>query len=652
MKCMKRIVAALLCMVLLTGTCAAEDLLFDREVTEGDFLFNVTPNGSTSLRKYLGSDTDVVIPAKLSTGETLTQINGNVFKGADTVVSVTIPATVTTILNNAFTEAAQLTKVTFLGMQTNVSRDAFDIEKLASNPENVDEYGNVYAGTYLMALNAKDGVSRVRAGTTTIPETTHYLGSPKELYLPESLRYMLPTAFGSIPSLKKVHFDDCPVYIDDGAFSDCANIKEIRLSDNTRYVGSGVFAKYAAARMDEGMVYVGKVLLKAYSDQETYKIKKGTTIIAGKAFQNKKHRPFTVELPKSMRHICEYAFQDSYLAHIEFGGTMETIGVGAFYHCIKLVSLSLPEGIKTLPQYIVRSCTNLRYIELPASLKTVKRRAFYRATPQLVLYHGTEAQFKKISISNTSNDGLINGDKLYNFDSTGCDHPIRQNFTILKQSGKSPAVKTQLCMSCGRTVKVYKNKPVERAVDIFKDVQSREWFYNSVDFAYNYDVFKGVTKDKFAPADSVTRGMFVTVLMRLSGTEYSNKKATPFKDVPAGKYYSGAVRWASEMGIVNGVGGGRFAPDDYITREQLCKMVVLYTAYGGVQLYKGQTAYYFADDAKISDWARNYVYICQATGVVNGKENNMFDPQANASRAQVARVLHSLHSQCYCLLKT
>ena len=79
-------------------------------------------------------------------------------------------------------------------------------------------------------------------------------------------------------------------------------------------------------------------------------------------------------------------------------------------------------------------------------------------------------------------------------------------------------------------------------------------------------------------------------------------------------------------------------------------MIILYASYSATQVYKGEQAYYFADDAKISKWAWSYVYMCQATGLVKGKNGNVFDPQGNATRAEVATILLNLH-QNYILLK-
>ncbi|MBQ6262324.1 MAG: S-layer homology domain-containing protein, partial [Clostridia bacterium] len=82
----------------------------------------------------------------------------------------------------------------------------------------------------------------------------------------------------------------------------------------------------------------------------------------------------------------------------------------------------------------------------------------------------------------------------------------------------------------------------------------------------------GVGDGKFDPSGSLTRGMVATVLWRREG---SPAPAAPsgFEDVPAGKWYTDAIAWAKETGIVNGLTPTTFGPNSFITREQLATML-------------------------------------------------------------------------------
>ena len=73
----------------------------------------------------------------------------------------------------------------------------------------------------------------------------------------------------------------------------------------------------------------------------------------------------------------------------------------------------------------------------------------------------------------------------------------------------------------------------------------------------------------------MTRAMLVTVLWRLAGAP-APKGANTFADVPGGAWYTDAVTWAAENGVVAGIGGGRFAPNGSVTREQTAVILFNY----------------------------------------------------------------------------
>lgn len=81
----------------------------------------------------------------------------------------------------------------------------------------------------------------------------------------------------------------------------------------------------------------------------------------------------------------------------------------------------------------------------------------------------------------------------------------------------------------------------------------------------------GVGNDCFDPEGTLNRAMLATILWRASGSPAADGGS--FSDVPAGQWYSTAVSWAQQSGIVQGVGENRFAPMDSITREQLAVML-------------------------------------------------------------------------------
>ena len=178
----------------------------------------------------------------------------------------------------------------------------------------------------------------------------------------------------------------------------------------------------------------------------------------------------------------------------------------------------------------------------------------------------------------------------------------------------------------------------------FTDVTKDKWFKTYVDYAVSHGIFTGTSNNTFSPDSYITRAQFVQVLANLSGVDTSNKNVkTSFSDVPSGKWYTAAVKWASDNNIVSGMGDGVFAPDANVTREQMCVMLVNYAKFKSITLKTVEAKENFADDASISSWAKTAVYACQMSDIVNGKGAGMFDPQGTGTRAEASVIFTKFH---------
>ena len=177
------------------------------------------------------------------------------------------------------------------------------------------------------------------------------------------------------------------------------------------------------------------------------------------------------------------------------------------------------------------------------------------------------------------------------------------------------------------------------AIDVsnFKDVKESDWFYDYVKFVTSKGYFEGVSDTEFAPKDTMTRAMFVTVLARVEGVKVDNTKSA-FSDVPANTWYTGAVTWAAKNKIVNGVADDKFAPNAAVTREQMCAIMERYIT-NCKKVVKGTAKVAaFNDVEEISDWAAKSVEYCRKLGLIDGFEDGSFRPTETSTRAQVAAV--------------
>ena len=172
----------------------------------------------------------------------------------------------------------------------------------------------------------------------------------------------------------------------------------------------------------------------------------------------------------------------------------------------------------------------------------------------------------------------------------------------------------------------------------FSDVTESDWFYDAVTYAYENGLMDGVGAGLFAPNSETTRAQLVTILHRLAG-QPAPSGDSGFSDVETGTWYTDAVAWAAQNGIVNGVSDTQFAPGDDITREQLAVILYRYAAYQGYDVSQRADLSGFVDAGTISTYAQEALSWANAQGLVLGFEDDSLRPQGTATRAQIAAVL-------------
>ena len=166
------------------------------------------------------------------------------------------------------------------------------------------------------------------------------------------------------------------------------------------------------------------------------------------------------------------------------------------------------------------------------------------------------------------------------------------------------------------------------------------WGRKGIVYVTSRGIFNGVSERKFAPDGKMTRGMLATTLHNIE----SNPKATgghQFADVADDAWYSEAVQWASEQGIITGYSDGTFGPNKNITREQLVTMLYRYAGEPAVQ----NQALPFEDANAVSDYAKTAMQWAVSEGLINGMTDTTLVPQGEATRTQVAVVLAKLINQ-------
>jgi len=183
--------------------------------------------------------------------------------------------------------------------------------------------------------------------------------------------------------------------------------------------------------------------------------------------------------------------------------------------------------------------------------------------------------------------------------------------------------------------------PVRELVNPFIDVTREHWFFISVMYAYDDNLMRGTSEHTFSPDIPLSRAMMVTILHRRA-SPFDTYAPPNFIDVPEDTWYSDAVAWAAHHGIVKGVGDGRFAPHDNITREEMATMFYrVASMFGWLGMTpSGASLTHFPDHYLVSDWAQTAMLWAVSQGFFRGDAEGFLNPTGSATRAECATVLH------------
>ena len=173
-------------------------------------------------------------------------------------------------------------------------------------------------------------------------------------------------------------------------------------------------------------------------------------------------------------------------------------------------------------------------------------------------------------------------------------------------------------------------------VNPYNDVTVSDWFYNAVVYVDTNGIFTGTSSNQFSPNLNLSRGMLVTALWRLAGkpTEGSNT----FSDVATGEWFTEAVAWAATHGIVEGYEDVSFKPNASVTREQMAAIFYRYAGHTGKNVSISGSVPTYSDWQDVSAWAEQPFMWANENRIIQGKTNNLLDPQGLATRAEAATI--------------
>ena len=419
-----------------------------------------------------------------------------------------------------------------------------------------------------------------------------------EIVIPEGVTEIQWQTFFCCEGLKKISLPSSLRSIEYFAFYKCTSLEEIVLPEGLETLGDECFWCCSALKrinIPSTVTEVGAYLLEetAFAQDPANWIGGGLYLDGWLLQADQNREELTVCL-----------------------GTRGLAG-GIAHNSTLLKKIHLPEGLK----YISSHCfdgSDISSLIIPSTVEHIGERSFrYLKYPTaLSLYFKGNApvmdreQFKSMVYGEEKARTVV----IYrNANSTGWDQECLKDCSF--ENWESPCTK-------------------------LSDIAPNQWHYGAVSAMVDRGFMNGVSDTTFAPNKAMTRAMLVTVLWRYSGSPEGAKNS--FADVPEGQWYTQAVAWAADLGIVNGVGDNRFNPNGMITREQLVCMIYRFAALNGLNTEARMELSGFSDAGKVSGYAKDAVQWAVAEGLLNGvKEGGALtlNPQGQATRAQVCAIL-------------
>lgn len=186
--------------------------------------------------------------------------------------------------------------------------------------------------------------------------------------------------------------------------------------------------------------------------------------------------------------------------------------------------------------------------------------------------------------------------------------------------------------------KIEEELPEEIPEIEFDDVQKDDWFYDAVVYAVAHGLMNGMGDGTFQPNIPLTREMLAVVLYNVEEQPESAGIIT-FEDIAAGKWYTDAIAWASQNGIVAGYSETEFGLGDPITREQFAAILYRYANWKGYDTSRKNDLSVYTDAGEISGYAVEAMKWAVQAEVIHGMTETTLVPQGQATRAEAATML-------------
>ncbi len=615
-------------------------------------------NGVTSICEYAFDDctslTSITIP------DNVTSIGDWAFRNCTSLTSATIGNGVTEIGEKAFYNCALLTSVTIGNSVTSIGDRAFEgCRSLTSVtiPDNVTSIG--YSAfedcTSLTEINVSSNNANYSSenGVLFNKEKTELIKYPAgktetKYIIPDSVTEIDDWAFENCTSLTSVTIPDSVTEIDDWAFENCTSLTSVTIPDSGTYIRIRAFygcTSLTSVTIPKSVKDIGSEAFGYYYDSVENKIKTidGFTVygyqgsVAEKYAKNNgfEFSPMASTNELLLISVTKMPTKTEYYV----GDTLDTTGLE--------ITAKYTDNTEKV---IASDLTITGFNSSTAGTKVVT-----------VEYKGKTATFTvevvkpSITIANNSlSFDSIGSTKSLTATTTPSDQKIvwsSSNKNVATVSDGVVTAKGAGNATITATITVNGIEySAECAVDVklptmsFPDVASGDWYYNAVKFNAEKGYVTGYSNGTFGPSNNIQRQDFVLILARIAGADLSAYEGQNggFSDVPTNAYYSAAVAWAKDKGIVTGYSADNFGVGTYITREQISLILCRYLggeASGDVDTILNA----YSDGGNTSPWAKAGVAWAVENGIIGNSD--YLNPNGNAGRAEVAQIIYNMSNK-------
>lgn len=171
----------------------------------------------------------------------------------------------------------------------------------------------------------------------------------------------------------------------------------------------------------------------------------------------------------------------------------------------------------------------------------------------------------------------------------------------------------------------------------FTDISRTEWYAPGVYYVYHNGLMNGTGKTTFSRNGKINRSMIAAILWRQAG-EPLPERAAFYSDVPSGKFYTDAMLWCAEQGILTSA-QGKLLPNRAVTREQLAVILYRYCEAMGMDVSGKADLSPYSDSSKISNSAKAAMSWAVSEDIFSGNSKKLLLPGGTVTRDQMAVIL-------------